>query len=755
MTVTWPLPQPRSIILSPGFITSPFFNLFETDRIPSLQDRQLIRELVDEKKVLLAQLNSKVPKRRSWRKISSKLRVQLEETRRSIKLHEALIAPWRRLPVEMLSLIFEFTLGKLITGENDLTWDDGRPDTLLLCSVCSTWRAIALGTPALWNALSLDVPSASEPQSHDWVPTWLDRSRCAPLFLQVFWGRDANLPVLNQVVSTFLSHLHHTSTLWFHGQYSEEADGDDVAAFSVPTFPTSIPLDAPMLTCFGVDVSPDCNLDWAIGVCQGSPRLKELDLPHFPLDAFPISNLTRLQMNDPIPIATVFQMLGGMEASQFVGIFVEGPTMTPLPTVLVMKSLKAMEIASNEHLGEFLEQIAFPNVDDLLIESVDIWPDAQFHSSLSRSSCALTSLHLHNVAISESQIITCLQHKAMLSLQTLSLTNCDSDFDIPVGNALLGYLTYHDAPFPNPALKTLRLTDMWARDGLFSALVESRVRVATLGGASPPAALNSVFVESRRRKKSRGGVGVFQFAQTVENDAWEDDTKKRDIEDKISRLARERPLDAKSPNAKASPSTPKEDPLRRYKIIAREEESPSKRRAPTSPPKVISAKDAVPKAKDTGFKLYDAVLSGDKSSTGDEEIEKFMPMLQEYLNINDISASPSDFSLNENSLTSEPSLSSDDYVWDVFYHRPATLSEWNEAANVGTLTGLPPSITDPYDSASESEEEDEADEDSNAEEYYKNDYPEEEDSSGGDSDEFHEDSEDEFYDEDGSDHEWR
>lgn len=29
---------------------------------------------------------------------------------------------------------------------------------------------------------------------------------------------------------------------------------------------------------------------------------------------------------------------------------------------------------------------------------------------------------------------------------------------------------------------------------------------------------------------------------------------------------------------------------------------------------------------------------------------------------------------------------SDDYVWDVFYHRPASLSEWNHvAANVGTL----------------------------------------------------------------------
>jgi len=81
-----------------------------------------------------------------------------------------------------------------------------------------------------------------------------------------------------------------------------------------------------------------------------------------------------------------------------------------------------------------------------------------------------------------------------------------------------------------------------------------------------------------------------------------------------------------------------------------------------------------------------------------------------------------------------------EYVWDVFYHRPATMSEWNAvAANVGTVSGLPPSL-EGYDSASDSEEElDEADEDSNAEEYYKNDYPEDEDGSGS-SDEFHEES---------------
>jgi len=125
-------------------------------------------------------------------------------------------------------------------------------------------------------------------------------------------------------------------------------------------------------------------------------------------------------------------------------------------------------------------------------------------------------------------------------------------------------------------------------------------------------------------------------------------------------------------------------------------------------------------------------------------------MLTEYLTLNDITVS----------ATPETIPSSDDYVWDVFYHRPTTLSEWNAAANVGTLTGLPPSITDPYDSDSDSEAEDEADEDSNAEEYYKNDYPDEEEDSeeGRSSDDFYDDSEEEsspYAQGDDSDHEWR
>lgn len=50
--------------------------------------------------------------------------------------------------------------------------------------------------------------------------------------------------------------------------------------------------------------------------------------------------------------------------------------------------------------------------------------------------------------------------------------------------------------------------------------------------------------------------------------------------------------------------------------------------------------------------------------------------------VHDIDTNPSTFVPQ---VLSEPIQKADDYVWDVFYHRPVTLSEWNEAAKVGTL----------------------------------------------------------------------
>jgi len=126
-------------------------------------------------------------------------------------------------------------------------------------------------------------------------------------------------------------------------------------------------------------------------------------------------------------------------------------------------------------------------------------------------------------------------------------------------------------------------------------------------------------------------------------------------------------------------------------------------------PKVLSSKEI--EVNPVDFKMYDAIPAARQSLLADEssEMDKFLPMLNDYLKsewrlhliiiqlstkriVHDI-----DIGSETNSRVLEkpsgvigqptlpPSTSDGDYVWDVFYHRPATLSQWNEVAKVGTL----------------------------------------------------------------------
>ncbi|KAI0291783.1 hypothetical protein B0F90DRAFT_1774468 [Multifurca ochricompacta] len=268
-------------------------------------------------------------------------------------------------------------------------------------------------------------------------------------------------------------------------------------------------------------------------------------------------------------------------------------------------------------------------------------------------------------------------------------------------------------------------------------------------------------MESSVRRKKRGGLDVFQFAETVEPEAWSDRSKV--LQDHISALEREQALKAgtqpvRDDDARLPQQVRRPDLSKQYTVVL-EDESPSPN--PTLPSSALVAKDVEEKGH-LDYKLYDAVLSSDAPSPVDPEMEKFLPLLQEYLTIHDVKPSASHKTGSTGSLTPSYSRSSapvpidapapippsddPDYVWDVFYHRAGLLNDHDAVGNIATLTGLPGPLADAYASASESEEEDEADEDSNgtsfptdaritlryaAEEYYKNDYPDEESSDYG------------------------
>ncbi|KAF9267594.1 hypothetical protein L218DRAFT_955458, partial [Marasmius fiardii PR-910] len=264
--------------------------------------------------------------------------------------------------------------------------------------------------------------------------------------------------------------------------------------------------------------------------------------------------------------------------------------------------------------------------------------------------------------------------------------------------------------------------------------------------------LDALVIESALpRKKTKGGKGLFQFAQTVEDAVWQDEKQQKEIQEQISRLAKAEEINNATATTSNPLSTSPVKPLhtselnRRYTVIERELSNLQSQWNPSMPPPVLSAKELQAQKANADFKMYDAVLERNEETTGtdlDPEMEKIMPLLQAYLKMS-------------NTPTASVANEDLDYVWDIFYHRPGARQDWTQTSIVGTVTGLPPLGDPETDSGSEEEVEDEADEDSNAEEYYKNDYPDEEDSDSdwNSSDDF--DRHSDYYGDDGSDHEWR
>ncbi|KIM91283.1 hypothetical protein PILCRDRAFT_810534 [Piloderma croceum F 1598] len=130
--------------------------------------------------------------------------------------HKYLLSPIRRLPAELLAVIFSFCLPTrseqfdLRSEEEDL-WRkryfsiNCREAPLLLGRVCRLWRAVALSTPSLWSSFSTAMIDTSMPHhTTSGAQTFLSRSGACPLSLS--FGLGLATRALRNVVNTFASH---------------------------------------------------------------------------------------------------------------------------------------------------------------------------------------------------------------------------------------------------------------------------------------------------------------------------------------------------------------------------------------------------------------------------------------------------------------------------------------------------------------------------------------------------------------------
>ncbi|KAJ7466916.1 hypothetical protein FB451DRAFT_1259514 [Mycena latifolia] len=150
---------------------SPFTHHLYTNYVPPSEDIERIR----------ADLISHVEQLKQIENAIRDLSAQRNEIEAYIESHRALISYPRRLPRDIIQEIF---LACLPTDRNAVMSPKDAP--MLLCRICSTWRDIALTTPALWASLHVAVQFiVGNEQRMLAVAEWLQRSAACPLSLSM------------------------------------------------------------------------------------------------------------------------------------------------------------------------------------------------------------------------------------------------------------------------------------------------------------------------------------------------------------------------------------------------------------------------------------------------------------------------------------------------------------------------------------------------------------------------------------------
>ncbi|KAL1736566.1 hypothetical protein EV714DRAFT_279154 [Schizophyllum commune] len=137
-----------------------------------------------------------------------------ERIQEQLVLHDALLAPWRRLPLELLSAIF---LLAVPDGWEDM-YAGKRNWKLRFIRVCYQWRRIARSIPHLWSTLRFDNFYSPLPNHLTALKDELEKTAQAPLKVTI---RLDWCPTLGRVVgwsdeawALFCPESHRFTKLW-------------------------------------------------------------------------------------------------------------------------------------------------------------------------------------------------------------------------------------------------------------------------------------------------------------------------------------------------------------------------------------------------------------------------------------------------------------------------------------------------------------------------------------------------------------
>ncbi|KAJ7262933.1 hypothetical protein C8J57DRAFT_1719165 [Mycena rebaudengoi] len=345
--------------------------------------------------------------------LQSKLQLLAEERHAILRKLGAVVYPVLTLPSDVTAEIFMHYLGNFPDISYDYNIKTHPP--LLLASVCKAWRRLALSFPRLWASLGMYWPPESVIRREQLLQCWLPRAGGCPIDLGLS-GSDLT-PSMCDTVAQYGSRLRNLSI-------SEKS----ATQFSLATQRNELCFAA--LKTLTVDVDGTFDEDGVtITAFSDAPQLREVYIPRGSLSfiKLPWNQLTTLDLEETLSLK-VLKQTPNLEVLSFSTSDSDDEDSDDAWTIvpIVLTKLHTLKIGPFSTFADcnVLHGITLPALRTLEVgQHLDIEP---LRSLISRSSCALQTMHLYDRSAQET--IECLRLSETLEHLTLEFVSRWADF---------------------------------------------------------------------------------------------------------------------------------------------------------------------------------------------------------------------------------------------------------------------------------------------------------------------------------------
>ncbi|CAA7263519.1 unnamed protein product [Cyclocybe aegerita] len=362
---------------------APFSSKFATNYTPTDEEVGQIKDILSVPLATVQQLDEE----------KASIRLQIERLQKDyealgeesstilskshVVAYQALLAPMRRLPPEVLQEIFIFSIPT--TSYALMTRHDA---PVSLTQVCQLWRRVAIATPAIWSSIHIPVPCPSVRSSlnaakealelrRHVVQEWLRRSRTHTLRISIF-DPYPRYNELEEARGKLLDALFEVSKRW--GEIKVETTPQILQRFAQELSSEHVPIleSFEVKTCLTSRTVDDPLIIWGESELLAAPKLRKFttntiseSVRDFKL---PFKQLTRLELGhglhpDKIPFISLSRlawMLMPME-SLVHGAFVVSKAAFEFPKESIhlpaLENLEIVEHGMDVNMSELFQRL--------------------------------------------------------------------------------------------------------------------------------------------------------------------------------------------------------------------------------------------------------------------------------------------------------------------------------------------------------------------------------------------------------------